>query len=98
VASRDGEVSLLNAVIRELAAEKMATLAAMRELLSGHDRLYCAHFGAACNPADDIAAKAARRILDEAKAKEKPRTHTGDTGPEGSSVGSYRPVIVAHPR
>jgi hypothetical protein len=66
VASRDGEVSLLNAVIRELAAEKMATLAAMRELLSGHDNLYCAHFGAACNPADDIAAKAARRILDEA--------------------------------
>jgi hypothetical protein len=38
VASRDGEVSLLNAVIRELAAEKMATLAAMRELLSGHDK------------------------------------------------------------
>jgi hypothetical protein len=66
VASRDGEVSLLNAVIRELAAEKMATLAAMRELLSGHDNLYCAHFGATCNPADDIAAKAARRILDEA--------------------------------
>jgi hypothetical protein len=44
----------------------MATLAAMRELLSGHDNLYCAHFGAACNPADDIAARGARRILDEA--------------------------------
>ena len=29
----------------------------MRELLSGHDNLYCAHFGAACNPADDIAAR-----------------------------------------
>jgi hypothetical protein len=66
LASRDGEVSLLNAVIRELAAEKMATLAALRELLSGHDNLYCAHFGAASNPADDIAARTARRILDEA--------------------------------
>lgn len=65
-ASRDGEVALLNAVIRELAAEKMATLAAMRELLSGHDNLYRAHWAhlPACDPTDDIAAKAARQILD----------------------------------
>ena len=65
-ADRDGEVALLNAVIRELAAEKMATLAALRELLSGHDSLYRAHWAhlPACDPTDDIAAKAARQILD----------------------------------
>ena len=40
---------------------------AMRELLSGHDNLYRAHFGhlPGCDPTDDIAATAAPRILDE---------------------------------
>lgn len=66
-ASRDGEVALLNAVIRELMAEKMQACAAMRELLSGHDNLYRAHWGhlPTCDPTDDIAAKAARAFLDE---------------------------------
>lgn len=64
IASRDGEVSLLNAVIRELATEKMQILAAMRELLSGHDNLYRMSFPGG-DPANDIAAKAARRLLDE---------------------------------
>jgi hypothetical protein len=64
--SRDGEIALLKSVIRELAAEKMQMQAAMRELLSGHDNLYRAHFGylQTCDPKDDIATKAARTFLD----------------------------------
>lgn len=58
----DAEVALLNAVIRELRA-------AMRELLSGHDNLYRAHWGhlPTCDPTDDLAAKAARQILDQSE-------------------------------
>ena len=35
---------------------------ALRELLSGHDNLYVAHFGPASDPRNDIAAKAARAL------------------------------------
>lgn len=63
----EAENDRLRRVIRELASEKMRTLAAMRELLSGHDNLYLAHFSYLpdCDPTNDIAAKAARSILDE---------------------------------
>ena len=61
---RDGEVSMLKAVIRELGANRLKADAAMRELLSGHDNLYVAHFGPNSDPMNDIAARAAREWLD----------------------------------
>jgi hypothetical protein len=57
-------VSLLKAVIRELGANRLKADAAMRELLSGHDNLYVAHFGPDSDPMNDIAARAAREWLD----------------------------------
>ena len=46
-----------------LIAAAPALYEALRELLSGHDNLYVAHFGPNSNPLDDIAAKAARSAL-----------------------------------
>jgi len=56
--------------IEELDAEIERLRTAMRELLSGHDNLYRAHFGylPTCNPENDIAAKAARQILAQGDA------------------------------
>lgn len=38
-------------------------IAAIKELLTGHDNLYRAHFGEASNPEDDIATHAVRALL-----------------------------------
>ena len=46
-----------------LTSERDTLRDALRELLSGHDNLYVAHFGPHSNPLDDIAAKAARSAL-----------------------------------
>jgi S-adenosylmethionine:diacylglycerol 3-amino-3-carboxypropyl transferase len=51
--------------IEEALAEIERLRAAMTELLSGHDSLYVAHFGHLSDPRDDIAAKAARELVQQ---------------------------------
>jgi hypothetical protein len=57
--------ALLHGLIENRDADIAQMRAALAELLSGHDNLYVAHFGPTSNPHDDIAAKPARRILEE---------------------------------
>jgi hypothetical protein len=45
-------------------------LEALKELLSGHDSLYLAHFGPLADPRNDIAAKVARAAIARAEGRE----------------------------
>jgi hypothetical protein len=58
------------AQMREMQAEIERLRAAMAELLSGHDNLYVAHFGHLADPRDDIAAKAARELVQQTTAED----------------------------
>ena len=53
-----------------LIASAPALLEALKELLSGHDNLYVAHFGPGSDPQNDIAAKAARAAIRQAEGGE----------------------------
>lgn len=52
--------------IQDLREKANDMLAALKELLSGHNNLYVAHFGPDSDPHDDIAAKPARAAIAKA--------------------------------
>jgi septal ring factor EnvC (AmiA/AmiB activator) len=61
------ESDISDALLADAKAERNELLAALQQLLSGHDNVYIAHFGPNSNPHDDIAAKPARAAIAKAK-------------------------------